>query len=63
MVETTKVLKGRYSAPYRIWKIVLPYNPKTYLYAGAKADAEKFMRRLKKITKNPYVCKVKEITI
>lgn len=61
MGETTKTLKGRYYAPYRIWKMILPYSSGTYLYAGTKKDAEKYMRSLKKKLKNPYVCKVKEI--
>jgi hypothetical protein len=63
MPEQTKVLKGRFYAPYRVWKIKLPYSSGLYLYAGTKNDAEKYMRYLKKKFKNPYQCSVKEVQL
>lgn len=63
MTERTKMLKGPFICPYRIFKIKFPYRTERYIYAGPPAEAEKFAKRIMKKKKWTYQYKIKEITL
>ena len=63
ITERTKILKGSFICPYKVFKIKFPYSMSVYIYAGPPAEAEKFAKKLTKEKEWKHKYKIKEIKL